>query len=252
MTACKQESSKPLVSAVYPSSNELPENLLRIYIQFSKPMKTLGNIEKIKLVDIEGNEVKTVFFNNAKELWNSQQTRLSLILDPARVKTGLRANEDLGHALKPNHDYTLIIEGLEDVKHQQMSTTFKKKISITAADTLAPEINNWKLNIPKAKSTSNFTVSFPYMLDYISLQQRLIVTDTNNNPIEGLIKIKNKETQWCFQPKKPWENGRYILHINSRLEDPSGNNLNGLFDHKRGSLKNKQEGVMKNIPFEIK
>lgn len=252
LTACNEPIAKPVVLAVYPSSNELPENLLRIYVQFSKPMKTVGNLEKIKLVDNEGNEVNNVFFNNVYELWNNEQTQLTLILDPARVKTGLMANEALGHAIKSNNNYTLIIEGLEDVNHQQMTTTFNKKISVTVADTLIPETSNWKLSIPKAKSISNFTVSFPEMLDYNSLQQRLIVTDNKNNPIEGLITIKNQETQWCFQPKKPWQNGQYILHINARLEDPSGNNLNGLFDHKIGSLKNKQEGKIETITFTIK
>ncbi|WP_299218665.1 hypothetical protein [uncultured Aquimarina sp.] len=252
LTACNKQAEKPFVQAVYPTSKVLPENLLRIYIQFSQPMKTTGNIEKIKLIDNHDNEVKNVFFNNATELWNKEQTQLTLILDPARVKTGLKANGTLGYAIKPNQNYTLIIEDLEDVYHQKMTTSFKKNITVENADTRIPEPKNWKLNIPEVNSNKSFIVHFSQILDYNSLRQRLIITDTKNNPIEGSVSIKNQETQWSFQPKEYWESGDYILHINKRLEDPSGNNLNGLFDHKVGSLKYSREGVLEKIPFTIK
>ncbi|MEO1653469.1 MAG: hypothetical protein AAFU64_07995, partial [Bacteroidota bacterium] len=77
MIACQQQVSGPVVQAVYPSSEQLPENLLRLYIHFSYPMKTQGNLEKIKLLDEQGKEVKNVFFNNAYELWNKEQTQLT-------------------------------------------------------------------------------------------------------------------------------------------------------------------------------
>ncbi|MEM6516782.1 MAG: hypothetical protein AAF688_11415 [Bacteroidota bacterium] len=251
LTACNKQVEKPFVQAVYPTSSVLPENLLRVYIQFSKPMKTTGNIEKIKLIDEQGIEVKNIFFNNVHELWNKEQTQLTLILDPARVKKGLAINEALGYALKPNRKYILIIEDLEDVYHQKMRTSYKKSITAENADTQIPEPENWKLNIPEVKSKKSFVVRFPQILDYNSLRQRLIVTDIRNNPIEGVVSIQNQETQWSFQPKTYWESGDYILHINTRLEDPSGNNLNGLFDHKIGSLKYKKEGVIEKIPFTI-
>ncbi|MEM9650173.1 MAG: hypothetical protein AAF969_16975 [Bacteroidota bacterium] len=251
LTACNKQIEKPFVQAVYPTSNVLPENLLRIYIQFSRPMKTLGNIEKIKLIDKQGIEVKNVFFNNVHELWNKEQTQLTLILDPARVKTGLATNEALGHALKPNRNYTLIIENLKDVYHQKIEGSYKKNITVESADIGIPKPENWKLTIPEVKSKKRFVVRFPKMLDYNSLKQRLIVTDTKNKPVEGVVSIQNQETQWSIQPKEYWKSGDYILHINTRLEDPSGNNLNGLFDHKIGSLKYKKEGVIEKIPFTI-
>ena len=252
LTACAKQMEKPYVQAIYPTSNVLPENLLRIYVHFSQPMKTVGNIEKMKLVDEQGKEVPDVFFNNVYELWNKEQTQLTLILDPARVKTGLKANETLGRAIKPNQNYTLIIEGLEDVNHQKMTNSFQKRIMIEEADIIIPELKNWKLIIPKTKSKTGFVLEFPQILDYNSLRERLIITDNENLPIEGIVSIKNQETEWSFQPTKSWESGDYILHVNTRLEDPSGNNLNGLFDHKTGSLKYRIEGIVKKIPFTIK
>ncbi|MEO0901846.1 MAG: hypothetical protein AAFY00_07395, partial [Bacteroidota bacterium] len=87
-------------------------------------------------------------------------------------------------------------------------------------------------------------------LDYNSLKQRILLTDSNKNIVEGLVKIRKQETEWHFSPKEPWQCGNYVLHVNSRLEDPSGNNLNGLFDHKIGTLKNEKEGIIETIPFQ--
>ncbi len=247
----KKKEEPPEVMMVFPSSDSLPENLLRIYIQFSKPMKTMGNLEKIKLIDQKGNEIKNVFFNNVYELWNKEQTQLTLILDPARVKTGLVAHEALGYALKQKRNYTLIIENLEDVNHQKMKGRFEKKFVVTRTDSIAPNKEKWKVVLPKVNSKNALQIQFSEMLDYSSLLQRLIITNSEKEVIKGEVSILKNETVWLFQPYKNWEKGSYTIHINSRLEDPAGNNLNGLFDHKIGSLKNEYEGKIETISFTI-
>ncbi|MEM0934178.1 MAG: hypothetical protein AAGJ12_17020 [Bacteroidota bacterium] len=251
VTACGRPKDTPVVQAVFPSSQKVPENLLRMYVQFSTPMKTTGNIEKIKLLDEKGQEVKNVFFNNVHELWNEEQTQLTLILDPARVKTGLQANKTLGRALRPTLNYTLVIKELEDVYHKKMQRPYTKQIQVADADYEMPNTENWRFHTPNANTRDAFIVHFPQMLDYHSLKQRLILTDSENKAVKGLIAIKNQETEWHFSPKEPWQCGNYILHVNSRLEDPSGNNINGLFDHKIGALKYEKEGVVETIPIQI-
>ncbi|MEM1338522.1 MAG: hypothetical protein AAGF96_12255 [Bacteroidota bacterium] len=250
-TACEQRAKGPMVQAVYPSAELLPENLLRMYVQFSQPMKTVGNLEKIKLVDEEGLELKNVFFNNVHELWNHEQTQLTLILDPARVKTGLQANTTFGRALQPQKKYRLVIADLEDAYHNKMEHPFEKKIEVTAADLQAPDPSNWHVVIPKANDTTVLRVEFEDMLDYYSVQQRLIITDLENRPVKGSVTIEKQETEWWFTPSNPWEKGDYLLQVNTRLEDPAGNNLNGLFDHEIGSLKYAKEGMVEQIPFTI-
>ncbi|MEM8762835.1 MAG: hypothetical protein AAGD88_03420 [Bacteroidota bacterium] len=252
LTACKQQSAGPVVQAVYPSSEIVPENLLRIYVEFSHPMKTIGNIEKIKLIDNRGVEVKNVFFNNAYELWNPEQTQLTLILDPARVKTGLQAHNAFGRALQPKKKYTLRIDGLQNVKHESMQKPFEKVFIIDEADLQIPDTGKWQITLPKAGTTEAFVLDFPQMLDYNSLRQRLIITNSNHTLIDGQVSIGKSETEWRFSPTKPWQSKSYILHINTRLEDPSGNNINGLFDHAIGTLKYQKEGVIETIPFKIK
>ena len=102
-----EEAEVPRVTAIYPSGDTLPANLLRMYLHFSKPMKITGNLERIKLFDENNQEVIGAIFNHVFELWDDQQQQLTLIFDPSRVKTGLQANERMGRALQVGKQYAL-------------------------------------------------------------------------------------------------------------------------------------------------
>ncbi|MEO1653963.1 MAG: hypothetical protein AAFU64_10485, partial [Bacteroidota bacterium] len=163
----------------------------------------------------------------------------------------LQAHESLGRALVPEHSYRLLLADLEDIHHQKLAQAFEKKIFVGKADLKEPDIAKWKMHLPSPQSKEPLWIQFPDMLDYNSLNSRLMITDQQNNPIPGTIRIEHEETQWKFEPIAPWKNGAYTLHVNSRLEDPAGNNLNGLFDHQIGQLKHKKEGEIESITFKI-
>ena len=242
---------QPEVTAVYPTANTLPENLLRMYISFSQPMKTTGNIEKIKLINENGEEIKGAIFNNVYELWDHSQTQLTIIFDPARVKTGLVAHNNLGRALVPNKKFKIVIEDLEDIYGQKLETSFVKTFLVTDADFESPNTSSWKINAPKFNGENYLEINFSNIIDKMSLLSRIEVFNQKNEQVKGAITIINNEKTWLFMPEQKWEKGAYTIRINSRLSDPSGNNLNGLFDHKIGSLKDKQEGKIVTIPFKI-
>ncbi|MEM6629568.1 MAG: hypothetical protein AAF694_07840 [Bacteroidota bacterium] len=246
-----QENS-PIVTAVYPSSDTLPENLLRMYIQFSAPMKTTGNLERIQLIDQWGNEVKGAIFNNVYELWDSEQKQLTLLFDPGRVKTGLIAHETMGRALKVGHSYQLRIKDVEDIHHQKLAYDFKKKFFITKADTVFPDLTQWKPVVPPANGRSPLILEFPQMIDQMSLRNRLVITHSQGKRIPGSIQLGLHEQSWKFTPKEAWKTGEYLVYVNSRLEDPAGNNINGLFDHKIGSLNMLKEGQTLSLSFSVK
>lgn len=248
----EEHQSIPEVVGIYPSADTLPSNLLRMYLHFSKAMKTTGNLEKIKLVDETNQEVVGAIFNNAFELWNPQQTQLTLLFDPARVKTGLVANQQMGRALQAGKRYKLVIGNLEDVYGNPLAAEFTKAFFVRAADKKAPNIKSWNIYTPKVGSRSPLIVQFPTMLDRFSLLKQVQLTDAIDQPIDGLIEIKNQETAWYFTPVQKWSEGSYVLHVHTRLEDPAGNNLNGLFDHKEGTMSNSQKDLLKRIPFKLK
>lgn len=247
----RKEYKRPFVSKIYPSSDTLPENLLRIYIYFSQPMKTKGAIEYIKLFDENENEITRAIFSNVFELWDTNQKRLTVLFDPARVKTGLRANLKNGRALKAGHNYRIVVEKAEDIHGQIIDRPFTKSFYVNHEDLTMPNLEKWKIKAPKFNSLETLSISFPDILDHSSLAERINIIDPEGQPVAGRIKTVNCEKEWLLTPTHKWVKGKYTLQVNSRLEDPAGNNLNGLFDHKIGSLKSEKEGEIISVNFKI-
>ena len=69
--------------------------------------------------------------------------------------------------------------------------------------------------------------------------------------MEGEITLGKNESLWIFKPKLKWQKGNYKLIVNSRLEDIAANTLNGIFDHKKGSLKQEKEQYSEQVEFII-
>jgi hypothetical protein len=241
----------PRILAVYPSADSLPENLLRLYIQFSQPMKAVDNLKNIKLVNEEGLTIEGAIFNNVYELWDQEQKQLTLILDPSRVKTGLVAHNNLGRALVPGKHFQLIIEKAEDIDGNLLKAPYVKDIYVQKEDRIIPDINHWSIHPPAANSKAPLTIDFPQILDQLSLLNSLLLLDENQQTVQGKVTLLNQETKWQFTPTQKWKPAVYTLLVNNRLEDPAGNNLNGLFDHAVGSLKNEQEGMITRLSIVI-
>ncbi len=131
-----EKSSQPVLLHVYPNTAIIPENILRIYLQFSEPMAR-GQIRgKVLLTDAQGRRVNSPFLNLHTELWNKPQTRVTLLLDPGRIKQGVGPNVDAGapftsgnsytpHAPWQSSTYTIVIDPeLEDISGNTIAAPF--------------------------------------------------------------------------------------------------------------------------------
>jgi len=214
-------------------------------------MKAVNNLENIKLLNDKGEEIKGAIFNNVYELWDSEQKQLTLILDPARVKTGLVAHKSMGRALQAGINYKLVIEAAEDINGNALEREFVKDFFVIKENLVSPKIEDWDISVPQKNSRQSLSIKFPQMLDRLSLMNRIWLTNSKNEIVKGIIKIGHQEKEWLFTPENKWIKGDYVLHVNGRLEDPSGNNLNGLFDHPIGSLKKIKEGEMYELELSI-
>jgi hypothetical protein len=242
----KTKMETPEIVAIYPSSDTLPSNLLRMYIQFSRPMKTTGNLEHIMLIDDQGKEVKNALFNNSQELWNREQTQLTLLFDPGRVKSGLYANELFGRALVEGAFFTLNIDALEDTKGERMEHAIVKKFFVGKVDTLSPNPSQWKVIAPAPESKEPLILRFPGMLDHLSLLQRVQITDSTGKKVEGKVRIENGEREWHFIPEQEWKSACYPIYVHHLLEDPVGNNIRSTFERKRSQAMSSKE-----VDFEV-
>jgi hypothetical protein len=71
------------VARVFPSGDVVPENLLRMYIEFSGPMGRPSGIAHMKLRDEDGRDIDGAFLPLDYEFWSPDHTRFTAFLDPA-------------------------------------------------------------------------------------------------------------------------------------------------------------------------
>ena len=98
-----------IVTHVFPSGDVIPENQLRMYIEFSAPMGRRSGIEYVALLDERGQEVEGPFLPLDYEFWNADRTRFTVFFDPGRVKHDILPNKQMGRALKIGKSYTVLV-----------------------------------------------------------------------------------------------------------------------------------------------
>jgi hypothetical protein len=219
------------VAAVYPSADVLPENLLRLYVHFTAPMRRGEAYDHLRILDAAGKPIETPFLTLGEELWDPGGRRLTLLLDPGRVKHDLKPRQELGPVLEAGKSYTLVIDGRwRDAEGRPLSKEFRKAFKTVAAETRPVEPAGWKLQPPPAATREPVVVTFPKPLDHALLQHVMVIKDAAGRPVEGDGAVGEKETRWQFTPKRPWAAGEYVLEVDSVLEDVAGNRVGRAFE----------------------
>lgn len=220
----------PQVVAIYPSADVLPENQLKFHIAFNTPM-THGDVYKfVKLVNSNGVEVEKTFLIVDQEFWDQDMKVVTLLLDPGRIKRGLKANLEMGAPLRKGETYQVVVNpGWKNIDGAVTSAVYSKKFSCIEADRKSPAISEWKIINPTIE-TGDLVIDCGENLNYILAIDAVRVSDGRNNIIEGDMFVSANESVIVFRPKQPWVNGNYTLQVNPLLEDLAGNNLNRLFD----------------------
>ncbi len=222
---------KTVVEAIYPSGDVLPENLLKFYIHFSAPMSRGGSYRHIRLLDEAGVPVDFPFLELAEELWDESGKRLTLLLDPGRVKQGLKPHEEVGRALAQGNAYTLlIVDNWPDAQRAPLARDHRKKFHVAQADTRQPDPKHWRLQLPGTGTRQPLIVEFNEPLDHALLQHTIRVADPTKKVLDGRVAVSEQETEWRFQPEKPWVEGTHQLLIDTILEDHAGNSIGRPFE----------------------
>lgn len=231
-----------LLKAIYPLADTLPENLLKIYLDFSKPMRQGVSEKYLTLLDAQGDTIKGVFLNLNTELWDEEGKQLTLWLDPGRIKRGLQPNEREGNPLQTGNIYTITISpAWTDLSGTKLGKPYSKKFIAARRDIQSPNPSTWKMNLPVSGTRQALSVLFNESLDHSLLFNTIRVIRRDGEPVKGTISVKDNESSLLFYPDDQWVAGTYYLKIDSRLEDLAGNNLNRLFD--RDLLKDKPAGT---------
>lgn len=223
-------SPSTIVTQVYPSGDVIPENQLRIYLEFSAPMGRRSGIEYVSLLDAKGDEVEGPFLPLDYEFWNGDRTRFTLFFDPGRVKKGILPNKQMGRALKVGQSYTLVVRAdWQDAEGLPLKETFRRTFRVGPADTRPLDTAQWRIASPAAGAQSPLVVTFPEPVDH-GLLFRALGVRRKGEVVDGDVTVGANETRWSFTPHQAWQPGDYDLLALSILEDRAGNQIGRAFE----------------------
>lgn len=218
------------IAAIYPSAAELPENQLKFYVHFTAPMSRGQAYEHVRLLRENGEAVDLPFLEIGEELWDNSGKRLTLLIDPGRIKQGVKPREDIGPVLEAGQRYTLVIDAAwQDAAGRPLTAGAIKKFSAIAPVSAALDVKTWKLAAPAAGSRQPLRVRFPAPLDH-ALLQRTIWVESDAGEVEGQITIADQEKTWSFEPAEAWKAGQHWLVVDTVLEDLAGNRIGSAFE----------------------
>jgi hypothetical protein len=228
----KAPSSLPIeVEHIFPSSDCLPENVLRFYVCFSNAMQRGRAEDEITLLGPNGEPAPDTLYRAPVELWNRSMRCLTILLDPGRLKRGVGPNRELGSPLRTGQVYTLVVgAGIVDSSGGRLAKTFYKPFRVTEAVREHIAVQQWEIVPPVTKSRQPLVLMFPRPLDWALLLRTITIASTDGKLIDGRVAIDQCERRWTFTPTSPWAAGSYHVRVASSLEDVCGNSVAAAFD----------------------
>ena len=220
------------VVAIYPSADELPVNQLKFYVQFSSPMSEDWALRAVHVRRADNDEpLEGVFLEMEPELWDRERRRLTLILEPGRIKRGLAPNQEAGYPLIEGVPVIVTIDTeFRDAAGWPLRTGAERHYEIGPPVRARVNPEDWRYNCPTAGSTEPLTVEFDRALDHALLEHSLWVNTADGAALDGQGFVGPEERFWQFEPQSPWEDGRHQVIVDPRLEDLAGNSLIRVFD----------------------
>jgi hypothetical protein len=219
------------VTHIFPSCDLLPENLLRFYVCFSNSMQRGRAPCEISLLDSEGRHVADALYRPPVELWDRTMRRLTVLLDPGRLKRWVGPNVELGPPLKAGQTYTPEIgSGMIDLNGRPLRERFRKYFLVGDPVREGISIESWGLLPPLTGSRQPLRLQFKAPLDWALLSQTITVESADGSALSGKVVIDQCERRWSLTPTSPWVAGVYQIGIGATLEDVCGNSITGAFD----------------------
>jgi len=217
------------VVSLTPSAAVWPENLLRFYLTFSAPMRIGEAWSHIRMLDAAGRPMGGMFVEIDQELWDPKGQRLTVLLDPARIKRGLVDHINEGPPLAAGGRCTLEIDAYwRDAAGGLLAEPFAKTVTIGPPIRAALDPAAWRLT-PPAGPGEPLVVDVPRPLD-AALATRAFSVRRDGADVPCQVKLDREETRLLIWPQTPWTGGPHTLRADAVLEDICGNRIGRPFD----------------------
>ena len=228
------EATGPLgrVTEIYPTATQIPRNHLRFYVYFSERMSEGWATHAVSVRRLDTGEVlEGAILPMDPELWDPERRRLTVLLDPGRIKRGLLPNTQAGYPLAEGMSVGLEIDATwPDAKGHPLQSSAERVYAVGPDERRRVDPWAWPVFGPVAGSRAPLTVAFDRPLDHALLQHCLRISDRSGARVAGRSTVAQGEQHWSFAPAAPWEPGRHTVTVDARLEDLAGNAVARVFD----------------------
>ncbi|MSU23318.1 MAG: hypothetical protein EXS32_05775 [Opitutus sp.] len=242
------------VARIWPSAAVLPENLLKFYVQFSAPMSRGDVYRHLHLRDAAGRAIELPFLELDEELWDPGLTRLTLLIDPGRIKRGVKPLVDFGPLFETGKTYSLTIDAAcRDAAGRPLRADFRKEFRVGPADRTPPDPARWTVRAPAVGTRAALVVRFDEPMDHALASRMIAVAGPDGGALAGEVTLGEDESGWTFVPVRAWQPGAHRLIVPTTIEDLAGNNIGKTFDvdlFERVDRKFSTASVK--IPFEVR
>jgi len=203
----------PSIVTLRPETGVVPSNLLRLYVDFSRPMAGDDVFEHVLLLDAAGDPIEDAF--REIELWSRENRRLMLYVHPGRVKTGLALGEQFGPVIEQGKSYTLrILPGMKARNGRRTAAGLDRPLRVEGPDHEGPDPARWTIRA----APQRVEIDCGDWLDHAGLEEFLAVEG-----VPGRWSVEGRRV--TFLPTRRLAPGGYRLLVDARLEDLCGNNL---------------------------
>jgi hypothetical protein len=215
----------PRPVAIWPAASSLPANILRFYVEFSSPAEADFERENLSLRTASGELVPDAFLILNEELWSADGRRLTIFMEPGRIKRGMGATTEHEPALVAGRSYRLEVSTAGGV--------LIKEFEVLPAVTKPIAEGEWALSVPAAGSRKPLSIAFGRVMDNAILDGEFDVRDPDGERVKGVRQLLDGRTLRLV-PDSPWKRGHHQLLASPLLEDVCGNRVGEALDHRVG------------------
>jgi hypothetical protein len=219
------------VIAIHPTAAVVPRNLLRCYVTFSAPMTEGDAAAHVRLVDDAGDVLPHALLPVEYELWDAGRRRLTVLLDPARIKRGLAGHVESGYPLRTGTTFRLVVDAaFRDAQGAPLRGPAERRYEVGEDLRGRVRPSDWGLTAPAAGGADPLVVEFGRPLDHALLRRCLRVIGPDGARVGGTAGTGPGDLSWRLTPDRPWAPGEHVLDVDPILEDVAGNSVTRVFD----------------------
>jgi hypothetical protein len=196
-------------------------------IHFPRSGEAHFDRDHLCLLNEEEQVVRDPFLVLSQELWSVDGCRLTVLMEPGRIKRGLGADPSHDPALVVGRTYSLVVTALgQTARH-----TFRVSDPVLEAI----DETDWRLVPPTVGSLDPAVVRFDRVMDAALCEDEIGILISSGEVVQTRASLTPDGTAARLIPSHPWRAGEHRLIVSERLEDVCGNRMGEALEHHLGA-----------------